>query len=270
MPETGGPDGPVATEAAQAALRRAAEIAEATRECLGENLEGVYLHGSLAMGDFAPGSSDIDLLLAVRVRPLAREIACLRDLLLDRSGRPDPIELHVMAKSERFPWRHPAPFSWHYSEMWRAAMASEAAGGQAAPLPATDPDLAAHVVMLHARGRVLFGPPIAATFPEVPRGDFLDAVHTPDAARAAEEVVRDPIDGVLNLCRLALYACEGRLPTKREGAHWAMAARWAPGPDVVRAALEAYDTGRSSLHAAQEDLRSFARAWTAVIAGCLA
>ena len=39
---------------------------------VGAELIGVYLHGSLAMGAFHPGRSDIDI-LAVRAEPLHRE-----------------------------------------------------------------------------------------------------------------------------------------------------------------------------------------------------
>jgi predicted nucleotidyltransferase len=33
---------------------------------LGENLIGVYLHGSLAMGGFVPGRSDVDVMIVVK------------------------------------------------------------------------------------------------------------------------------------------------------------------------------------------------------------
>ena len=39
---------------------------EAAKETIGENLLGVYLHGSAAMGCFNPKSSDLDLLVGVR------------------------------------------------------------------------------------------------------------------------------------------------------------------------------------------------------------
>ena len=36
-----------------------------SKEILGENLVGIYLHGSLAMGCFNPQKSDIDLIIVV-------------------------------------------------------------------------------------------------------------------------------------------------------------------------------------------------------------
>ena len=198
------------------------ELVAAIGDCLGDNLEGVYLHGSLAMGCFYEGSSDVNLLVAIE-RPLApAQRLCLRDLLLTRSGRP----------------------YLDYSEDWRPAMAAEAAGGALAPLPATDPDLAAHVAMRHHRGRVLVGRPIGAAFPAVPREAFLDAVFTPDPGATLATLRQEPVDGILNLCRLGLYARTGRYGSKREGALWALAEPEAPGCLSVARALAAYEAGR--------------------------
>ena len=41
---------------------------EAAKESLGENLTGVYLHGSAAMGCFHQESSDLDLILVTEGR----------------------------------------------------------------------------------------------------------------------------------------------------------------------------------------------------------
>ena len=38
-------------------------LTEESRKIFGENLTGVYLHGSLAMGCFNPDKSDIDLII---------------------------------------------------------------------------------------------------------------------------------------------------------------------------------------------------------------
>ena len=42
------------------------QFVDAARETIGENLLGVYLHGSAAMGCFNPKSSDLDLLVGVK------------------------------------------------------------------------------------------------------------------------------------------------------------------------------------------------------------
>ncbi|MFC4099181.1 aminoglycoside adenylyltransferase domain-containing protein [Paenibacillus xanthanilyticus] len=60
------------------------------QEVLGDNLVGVYLRGSLALGDFQPGSSDLDFLVATRSPVTAETIADLNGLH-DRLARiPNP------------------------------------------------------------------------------------------------------------------------------------------------------------------------------------
>ena len=42
------------------------KFTEETRNILGDELVGVYLHGSAAMGCFNPAKSDLDLLIVVK------------------------------------------------------------------------------------------------------------------------------------------------------------------------------------------------------------
>ncbi len=142
------------------------ELAAEIRTCFGAQLDGIYLHGSLATGSFQRGSSDIDLLLTVDMPPDPETVAGLRALLLTRSGHPYDIELSLLSHADRFPWRYPPPFTWHFSERWRPALEIEAAGGPAAAMPPRDPDLAAHIAMLRARPLGV-GP---ADRVEIPRG----------------------------------------------------------------------------------------------------
>ncbi len=242
-------------------LRR---LVEDIAACFAVAPDGIYLHGSLSMGSFRLGSSDVDLLVAVQNRPEADDIGRLRSLLLGRSGQPYDVELSILSQAERFPWRHPAPFSWHYSEAWRDAMRSEQNGGPAAGMPPADPDLAAHLTMLRARGRALYGLPVALAFPEVPRRDFLDAVLAPDEESCLESLRADPVDGILNLLRLGLYAREGRLGSKLEGAGWALGLEAWGDSDAVRRALASYQAGRAGVWADAE-LRRLARTWTTAI-----
>ena len=44
------------------------KIVETSKDIIGEELTGIYLHGSLAMGCFHPDKSDIDLILVIKIR----------------------------------------------------------------------------------------------------------------------------------------------------------------------------------------------------------
>jgi predicted nucleotidyltransferase len=59
-------------------------------EGFGENLVGIYLHGSLAMESFNPVSSDVDLLVVVRDRLSWEEKSGLGQRLLQLSEQAPP------------------------------------------------------------------------------------------------------------------------------------------------------------------------------------
>src|SRR5690242_19376551 len=91
-----------------------------TQDALQDNLTGVYLHGSLAMGCFNPERSDLDLLV-ITSEPMSVETKrALVEALLRLSGNPTPIEISFLSAADLMPWRYPTPFDLHYSEDWRS------------------------------------------------------------------------------------------------------------------------------------------------------
>ena len=56
------------------------EFVAAVREELPDNLLGIYLRGSLALGDFRPDYSDVDLLVVTHQRVSDEEFEALRDM----------------------------------------------------------------------------------------------------------------------------------------------------------------------------------------------
>src|SRR4051794_1361521 len=87
--------------------RQLDELLSSLSTILSDNLLGVYLHGSLAMGCFNPQRSDIDVLVLTHKR---LEVETKRDLMqamLSLSLRPSPIEISFLNKIDLFPWTHP-------------------------------------------------------------------------------------------------------------------------------------------------------------------
>jgi hypothetical protein len=103
-------------------------------------------------------------------------------------------------------------------------------------MPAVDPDLAAHLTILHHRGIALDGPPIGEIFPAVPPADYLASILA-DGREAAERLPENPVYGVLTLCRVLAYAAEGLIASKEEGGAWALARLPAADRAVVAQAV---------------------------------
>jgi streptomycin 3"-adenylyltransferase len=187
-----------------------------------EDLVGVYLHGSLAMGGFHRPKSDVDLLV-VTDSPLTDEdrSALADDIvrLFDRRPIVGGVELSVMQRVAASEFLHPAPYEFHFSETW----ADEARRGGSGPR-GTDPDLAAHCTVVRSRGITLAGPTPREAFGEVPRWAYVDAVLDDLGWIIDGGVLKSPFYGILNICRCAfvLLGDPGEPPSKVEGAEWAL------------------------------------------------
>jgi streptomycin 3"-adenylyltransferase len=211
-------------------------------ELLSQQLVGVYLHGSLAMGCFNAHHSDLDLLVitARRMSPATRRQ--IIEYLLACSRQPHPVEISFLTRRQLRPWRFPTPFDLHYSEMWRDAL-SEALHSSARQAwgihPHHDPDLAAHITVLNARGICLRGQPVAAIFPAVPADDF-HAALAGDLHGSLETIADDPVYAVLNCCRTYAYLREDHILSKEEGGLWMLKTFPAEHADVVASALAGY------------------------------
>lgn len=224
------------------------------RSAVGSSLVGVYLYGSLAMGCFNPEASDIDLLVVTthELNPEAR--LGLADHLLANSGSPHALEASVLTLSGLHPWRHPAPYDFHYSESWRNRLVEARAGG-AVPPGGADPDLAAHVTVLAHRGVCVWGRPIGEVFPPVPRRDYLDSIMA-DLDWARDSWADNPAYTVLNLARTCAFLADGAVLSRDEGGRWAlreMPARFAP---LLTAALDQY-AGRGKPQSTLADVEAF-------------
>jgi streptomycin 3"-adenylyltransferase len=221
-----------------------AALISSFRAILADNLIGIYLHGSLAMGCFNSRRSDVDLLVVNRRRMRPETKRAVVEVLLAHSGTPAPVEISFLTRRDLHPWRYPPPFDLHFSEDWREKLARELAAGvwkrwTTRRQRQTDPDLAAHITILRQRGRVLDGPPVESVFPVVPAADYRDAIVS-DLDWASERLPADPVYAVLNASRVLRYLSGGVVTSKAEAAEWALSTIPADFRDAVAHALAAY------------------------------
>jgi streptomycin 3"-adenylyltransferase len=216
-------------------------LVEGLYQALGDELLGVYLHGSLAMGCFNPLRSDVDLLAVTANHLMPAVRPRLARLLLRLSGVPNAIELSVVSRAALQPWRHPAPYEFHYSEDWRdrtQAHLDHNTWPEAADAP-TDPDLAAHMATTLKRGVGLWGLPVADVFPPIPPADYLDSILA-DFRWSRDLLGINPVYFVLNACRVRAYLDGEQILSKDEGGEWGLRHLPAEYAAVIRQALRLY------------------------------
>jgi hypothetical protein len=214
---------PTGFEAVDALL---ADLRGRLERALGDDLVGVYLFGSLALGGFDPASSDVDVLVAVRDEPSASA----REAIAGVHAELDPRGLELEC-----------------SYIPVAALRRAPAGASHLSVGA-DWDLGPHehgpewVIerrVLRDAGVVVAGPPPAGLIAPVPdaalraaaRALLLGFWRGAGADPAFLATRRYQAFAVLSACR-ALYTAEhGRPVTKPAAARWASAAlepRWRP------------------------------------------
>lgn len=210
---------------------------------LGDNLVGIYLHGSLAAGCFLWERSDIDFLVVARQPLTAEKKIALVDALyaLSKDAPPEGFEMSVILEKYCRNIPYPIPFEVHYSSMHQRTYERDPRGF-CERMHGEDPDLTAHILCLNAFGQVIHGPGIARVFDQVKREDALRAIML-DVADAAEKLHEKPVYYVLNLCRAIGYLRENRAMSKLEGGKWALTHLDSDHQRVIQAALNAYETG---------------------------
>ena len=204
-------------------------------EHLGAELVGAYLHGSLALGAFDPGRSDVDI-LAVCAAPLSPKRRTSVGQALAAIPRPPSggdLELSLVDEAAvRMPPAAP-PFEVHVSTHEEPSVVD------GADRPG-DEDLLIHFAMVRARGHVLAGPEPGELFPAPDRAALIRAFlsdiewarengaagweghYMPEFASMAYRV--------LNAARSWRYLETGDLGSKVEGAAWLE--HRDPDPDV--------------------------------------
>ncbi|HKA69514.1 MAG TPA: aminoglycoside adenylyltransferase domain-containing protein [Actinomycetes bacterium] len=200
-------------------------VVSTLREYLGADLVGGYLHGSLAMGAFDPGRSDVDI-LAVCASPLAPERRAGLGAALAAIPRPasgGDLEMSLVTEAAaRTPSAAPE-FEVHVSTHEEPSVVD------GADRPG-DEDLVIHFAMVRARGRILLGPEPAEVFTAPDRAALIrtflgDMQWAREHGAAGWEGHHRPVLAsmayrVLNAARSWRYLETGELGSKVEGAAW--------------------------------------------------
>ncbi|MDX8342247.1 aminoglycoside adenylyltransferase domain-containing protein [Rossellomorea sp. YZS02] len=226
---------------------------------LNDDLVGIYIHGSIAMGGFNPDQSDIDVLV---ITNKAIEVESKRELaifFLNCSNSPYPIEISFMNQDQLKVWQHPCPFDFHYSEFWRERYEHDLVKGTYEFINGdsnTDPDLAAHITILNNRGICMAGKPITEVFPVVPRSDYLSSILG-DFQDCLERIEEEPIYCTLNMIRVFWYLEEGVISSKEEAGRWGLSTLPKEFSSTVHKVIDCYASEKSDHEFEKDELLLF-------------
>lgn len=201
------------------------DLLAGARATLGDDLIGLYLDGSLALGDFDPATSDVDFIAAI-AQPLSAAqfdaLAAMHCQLRD-SNRPFATELegsYIPLPALRRHNPADATFANH-----------ERGPDEVLKYTRHHSDWVIHRYTVREHGRALFGPPPATLIDPISPDDVRRATvevlrswwGTPDAAEAIARAHAGYLTYVVQTMCRALYALErGEVVSKRAAAEWAL------------------------------------------------
>ena len=191
---------------------------------LGTSARGIIAHGSWVQGDFAPGRSDLDLLVVLRDDPSPELVQ-----------RIEPILAELV--QEHPPWRDRMEVGFVAREAIEHVLAESGASHQTARISPGEPlhlvPAARHKVLdwdAASRGVALYGPAPADLLPAIPAPivrsvveehlrnwpTWVQAVDTTDPATYGFQAY-----AVLTISRALAFLCTDERLSKRQAAHWA-------------------------------------------------
>lgn len=216
---------------------------EKAKRILKDNLIGVYLHGSAAMGCYHPLKSDIDLIVVVNDKMSAESKKEFMDMVVELNSRTPGkgIEMSIVTGQSCKPFQYPTPFELHFSAMhldWYRNNPED----YIAKMNGFDKDLAAHFTIIWKKGRCLCGLPIESVFEKVPKEAYLDSIRN-DIAEARTDILEDTMYLTLNLARVLAYQKDGIVISKKKGGEWALRNLPEEYHPLIHSALNEYQEG---------------------------
>lgn len=219
------------------------EISAVCRHILGENLTGIYVHGSIAFGCYRPDISDVDFIIVVEEEPDLNDKMALIQALTALESPQKGLEMSVVLRRTCLNFVYPTPFVLHYSNAYREACQQDLRG-YCMTMHGVDRDLAAHFMVIRNVGFTLYGAPVEAIFGDVPAECYLDSLRC-DLQEAVAEADKNPVYAILNLCRTLAYVREGLILSKQDGGRWGLTHLSEAYRPLIEAALAVYD-GKAS------------------------
>lgn len=226
---------------------------------LGDNLVGIYLHGSYVLGAYREGVSDLDYLIVVEQPLTATTKAALMTLTLEQLWPLAPqkgLEFHVLLRRDIATFHAPCPFDFHFSKYHYQHYLDDPVQ-YIKTMHGTDPDLAAHLMILEKYGQTVWGPTISKVFGAVSPTDYWHSIQF-DVANAQTQIMVTPTYTSLNLCRVLAYRWDGVILSKPGGGRWGLAnldQRWHP---LLQAAIGAYTQPTTLTEVPTSELTAFA------------
>ncbi|QLY80304.1 nucleotidyltransferase domain-containing protein [Clostridium intestinale] len=215
------------------------KIIDLCKSKLKENLVGIYLHGSLAMGCFNKYKSDIDIIVVMK-EPIRHKENMINEFM-KISLKPSPIEISFLLEDKLKNPDSICQYDLHYSEYWREKYTNMFLENKELGRDVLeDGDLPAHMRVISERGITLWGKDKDLIFPKISDEDYLKSILY-DFEDAWDNYYKKPEYYILNTCRILNFIETNKVTSKREAGEWALDILPARFRAIITSSLDIYD-----------------------------
>jgi len=229
-------------------------ILSSVQSIIQDNLVGLYLCGSLAMGCYNPRSSDIDVVIVARERLSKEQRKRIIEYMKGACSKGIRIELSIVCEDVIHNPTYPMMVDLHF-EYWGDIFENE-----------TDKEILSNLYTTRGRGFCVWGAPISDVFSEIPiqyhiRSVIEDIQHTRKYIHEKPERIGYDVTvyWILSSCRILAFIREEKVFSKPEGGHWGIAKLPKEYHGLIRQALSSYQGKKKYGHNwRHEELEVFA------------
>lgn len=213
---------------------------------LGDNLVGIYIHGSMALGSFMWERSDIDFLAVVKeTLSYEQKTILMKELVsFHTNANPRGLEMSIVQKQFCEHPIFPTPFDLHFSggtlEWYRREPEQYCRN-----MTGEDADLGSYMAVIKQCGIVLYGEPTDSVFGDLPEDIYLKSVLS-DIEDSKESYMEDFPYHTLNLCRTLAYLEDGIIRSKKSGGEWGLEHLPSEFSALIQSSLDNYCMGKES------------------------
>ena len=206
-------------------LNQINSVVDIWKRHLGDNLIGVYLHGSIVLNAFNPDSGDIDLLVVVKDSiGVSTKLEIARNII-EIDKKPCPLEMSAVKLADARNWKTPGNCVFHYSDFWTEKYLERFRNPDLEVYVADhefpDADVTSYIKLLKQCGIVLYGREIGEVFADVSDEDFWLAISADiDEYDFHAYDTRYFASNVLILGRILSFKKEKRILSKYDGGLW--------------------------------------------------
>ena len=206
-------------------LNQINKVVNIWKKHLGDELIGVYLHGSIALDAFNPDSGDIDILVVVKDSiDIQVKLEIARDII-EIDKKPCPLEMSAVKLSDARNWKTPGNCVFHYSDFWTEKYMKRFDNSDVDVYVVDhefpDADVTSYIKLLKQCGIVLYGREIQKVFADISDEDFWVAISADiDDYDFHDYDARYFSSNVLILGRILSFKKERRILSKYDGGIW--------------------------------------------------